>query len=81
VAEAIGAARCILTQDLDFSAIVALSGRAVPSVISLRVASSTVEWVNAALQEVLPTLESAVRAGVIVTVQDTRVRLRQLPLP
>jgi len=41
---------------------------------------SRVEHVNAALQEVLPTLEDAVRAGVIATVQDARIRVRQLPL-
>ena len=80
VAEAVRTARSILTQDLDFSAIVALSGRSLPSVISLRLSSSRVERVNAGLQEVLPTLEDAVGAGVIATVQDTRVRVRQLPL-
>ena len=31
--------RCVLTQDLDFSAIVALSRRVAPSVISLRLSS------------------------------------------
>src|SRR5207245_7007824 len=32
--------RSVVTQDLDFSAIVALSGQAAPSLISLRLASS-----------------------------------------
>ena len=33
--------RSVVTQDLDFSAIVALSGQAAPSLICLRLASST----------------------------------------
>lgn len=72
--------RCVLTQDLDFSAIVALSGRATPSVISLRLSSSRVERVNAVLREVLPGVEKDLLEGAIVTVQDGRVRLRRLPV-
>lgn len=41
--------RAVLTQDLDFSAIVALSGRRTPSIISLRLASSRIEHVNVIL--------------------------------
>lgn len=72
--------RCVLTQDLDFSAIVALSGRVVPSVISLRLSSSRVERVNGVLQEVLPGVEKELLDGAIVTVQDGRVRVRRLPV-
>ena len=72
--------RCVLTQDLDFSAIVALSGGIAPSIISLRLSSSRVERVNAVLQAVLPDIESVVLAGAIVTVQDGRIRVRQLPI-
>jgi len=74
------ASRTIITQDLDFSAIVVLSGRRRPSVISLLLASSRVERVNARLEEVLTTLESDVEAGAIVTVEDERVRVRTLPV-
>lgn len=80
VAAAMRDGRSILTQDLDFSATVALSGRTVPSVISLRLASSRVERVNAVLQEVLPAVEKEVLEGAIVTVQDGRVRVRRLPV-
>lgn len=79
VAAATRDGRYILTQDLDFSASVALSGRTVPSVISLRLSSSRAERVNAVLQEVLPSLEKDLLEGAIVTVQDGRVRLRRLP--
>ena len=72
--------RAILTQDLDFSAIVALSGKRTPSLICLRLASSRIEHVNALLEEVLPHLEQDVKDGVIVAVTDDRIRRRRLPL-
>jgi len=50
-------------------------------VISLRLASSRVEKVNALLQVVLPGLEPDVRAGAIITVDEHRVRRRALPIP
>ncbi len=80
VAEAIRDRRVILTQDLDFSAIVALSGRAVPSVISLRLTSSRIETVNARLDQLLPAIESDFVHGALVTVEDSRIRTRKLPL-
>lgn len=73
-------ARTILTQDLDFSAIVALSGRTRPSVVSLRLSLSRVEAVNQRLTEVLATIEREVESGAIVSVEDDRVRSRGLPV-
>ena len=80
VAKALEDNRSILTQDLDFSTIIALSGRTFPSLISLRLASSRVENVNAVLQRVLPSLEHPVIEGAIATVEDERVRIRRLPM-
>ena len=58
----------------------ALSGRTVPSVISLRLSSSRIERVNAVLQEVLPGVEKDLLDGAIVIIQDRRVRRRRLAL-
>jgi predicted nuclease of predicted toxin-antitoxin system len=80
VAQADQERRVVLTQDLDFSAIIALRGKTSPSLISLRLSSSRVEHVNSVLQAVLPRIEQDVPAGVIVTVEDTRIRRRQLPV-
>ncbi|MCK5365442.1 MAG: DUF5615 family PIN-like protein [Gammaproteobacteria bacterium] len=80
VAEAIRDRRVILTQDLDFSAIVALSGRAVPSVVSLRLTSSRIETVNARLDQLLSFIERDLMHGTLVTVEDARIRTRKLPL-
>ena len=72
--------RTILTQDLDFSAIIALSGRSAPSLICLRLSSSRVEHVNHVLEQALPHLERDVENGVIATVTDASLRRRPLPL-
>ncbi len=65
---------------MDFSAIIALTGRRAPSIITLRLFSSRVEHVNAVLEKVLPDLELGVLSGVVVTVEDQRVRQRDLPV-
>lgn len=77
---AIGDGRTVLTQDLDFSAAIALSGKAFPSLITLRLSSSRVEHVNSVLQNTLPLVEQDVVDGTIVTVEDHRLRRRPLPI-
>lgn len=72
--------RTILTQDLDFSAEIALSGQTYPSVILLRLSSSRIESVNKVLMDVLSGLEQDVLDGALITVEDHRVRCRRLPL-
>lgn len=72
--------RVLLTQDLDFSAIVALSGRRWPSIISLRLSSSRIEHVNDVLRTVLPRHEADLLAGSIIVVSDLRTRRRRLPI-
>lgn len=66
--------RVILTQDLDYSSIIALSGQRTPSLLSLRLNSSKFEIVNAVLQQMLPVLESELEEDALVTVEDQRVR-------
>lgn len=79
VAEAIRDGRVVLTQDLDFSALVALSSGPRPSVLSLRLRSSHVERVDERLELVLPVVEQDLAGGALVTVEDDRVRLRRPP--
>jgi predicted nuclease of predicted toxin-antitoxin system len=50
--------RIILTQDLDFSRLIAISGESAPSLISLRLNSSRIEYVNTLLSRVLPDLDA-----------------------
>ncbi len=62
--------RIILTQDLDFSRLIALSGQMSPSLISLRVQSSRIEPVNRLLSRVLPDLNAEGLDASIVTIED-----------
>lgn len=71
--------RVILTQDLDFSEIIALSGKSKPSLISLRLSSSRIEYVNSVLEKALPLIKNDIEAGAIVSVEDNKVRTRKLP--
>ncbi|HLQ76955.1 MAG TPA: DUF5615 family PIN-like protein [Terriglobia bacterium] len=72
--------RIILSQDLDFSRIIAISGQTSPSLISLRLESSRIEYVNRTLSRVLPVLEAEGMDAAIVTVEDNAIRRRSLPV-
>ena len=71
----------ILTQDLDFSRIIALGGTTSPSLISLRLESSRIEYVNSILSRVLPDLEREGVEASIITIGDATIRRRSLPIP
>lgn len=80
VARAAQDQRIILTQDLDMTAIIALSRRQYPSLVTLRLSSVRIEFVNTILQRTLPVLEHDLQQGALVTMEDNRVRVRRLPL-
>lgn len=80
VAKAIELQRVVLTQYLDFSELVALSGRMEPSIVQIRLTDSRVDNVNRMLELALPALEDAVVSGVIAIVEEFRVRTRALPI-
>jgi hypothetical protein len=52
----------------------ALSGRTMPSVITLRLAFSRIGYVNQLLEKALPAIEQDVRAGSLITVEDHGLR-------
>jgi len=70
----------IITQDLDFSAIVAQSGLSRPSVISLRVANVRPNIITRILISVLPLIENDIREGAIVSVDEKEFRIKRLPV-
>jgi len=72
--------RIVLTQDLDFSALVALGGYSQPSLITLRLSTASPDTVTARLLQVIPDLKEALQAGCAVTIGDATVRLRSLPV-
>ena len=70
----------IITQDLDFSAILAQSGLNQPSVISLRVDNAKPDIISRILITVLPLIEDDLREGVNVSIDETEYRVRKLPI-
>ncbi|MBI2265288.1 MAG: DUF5615 family PIN-like protein [Armatimonadetes bacterium] len=72
--------RVVVTQDLDFSALLALGGHSTPSLITLRLLSSDPQTVSGKLLEVFSDLETSIADGCAVTIEDTAVRVRRLPI-
>ena len=72
--------RVVITQDLDFSALLALGGYQEPSLVTSRLIVSDPETVTRRLLDVLPGLEDVLQKGSAVTVDDFRVRVRSLPI-
>jgi predicted nuclease of predicted toxin-antitoxin system len=72
--------RVILTFDLDFGDLLAVSGDCLPSTIVFRLQNTNSTFVNTRLLLVLCEGEADLEAGAIVIVDDTRYRLRRLPI-
>lgn len=70
----------IITQDLDFSAIIAQSGLKGPSVVSLRVANAKPDIIARLLITVLPLIEADLAKGVIVSIDEKEYRIKKLPV-
>jgi predicted nuclease of predicted toxin-antitoxin system len=72
--------RAVITQDLDFSTLLALGGYQHPSLITLRLSTSDPETVTRRLLQIFDRIEEAVESGSAVTVEDTQLRIRSLPI-
>jgi predicted nuclease of predicted toxin-antitoxin system len=72
--------RVILTHDLDFGRIIALSGANIPSVITFRLADMRPPQVNAHLSEVIHRFSEALARGALVSVGERGIRVRALPI-
>jgi predicted nuclease of predicted toxin-antitoxin system len=73
-------ARVVVTQDLDFSALLALGGFDRPSLITLRLSESDPETVTRRLIAAFPQTEEVLSQGCAVTIDDVSLRLRRLPI-
>jgi predicted nuclease of predicted toxin-antitoxin system len=72
--------RVILTHDLDFGRIVAVSRASVPSVITFRLDDMRPIQVNRYLTEVLAQFAGELEAGALVSVNERGIRARSLPI-
>ncbi|MDR1506866.1 MAG: DUF5615 family PIN-like protein [Treponema sp.] len=70
----------VLTRDLDFSAILASTGRDSPSVIQIRTADARPEKIFKPVFRALSGLTAELEKGAIVTIDMNTVRLHLLPL-
>ena len=70
----------IITQDLDFTRMLALRGERLPSVIQLRVESPVPEFIGQALLGVLHNHQQQLKDGCLISLDLNRHRLRLLPL-
>ena len=72
--------RVIITQDLDFSSLLALGGYEKPSLITFRLSVPDPEIITQKLLELLPDIEEALLEGCAIVIDDRRVRVRRLPI-
>ena len=72
--------RIILTFDLDFGEIVSASGKKIPSVISFRLRNTRALHVIERLEKVLNDSADALQKGAIISVEESRHRIRTLPI-
>ena len=72
--------RIILTFDLDFGDLLAAGGDSVPSTIIFRLRNQTPEPVGKKLLNVLKDRKKDLEKGAIIIVEESRYRLRRLPL-
>jgi len=72
--------RVIVTHDLDYGRIVALSRSHLPSVITLRLSNMEPDQVNRYLEYVLSRFADQLAAGALISVSEQGVRVRALPV-
>jgi predicted nuclease of predicted toxin-antitoxin system len=80
ITKALAENRVILTHDLDFGRLMALSQARYPSVITFRLKDMRHTQVNFYLTEVLNHFTEALESGVLISVNEEGIRVRQLPV-
>jgi predicted nuclease of predicted toxin-antitoxin system len=72
--------RILISQDLDFSRILALENRTSPSLITIRMMNCDPESVAERLLAAFPAIEDSLISGCAISVDDCTIRLRPLPI-
>ncbi len=70
----------ILTGDYDFGEILNLTQSSKPSTVILKISNRRVINVNKKLTKILPEIKDHLSKGVIIVIEDHRIRIRELPL-
>jgi predicted nuclease of predicted toxin-antitoxin system len=72
--------RIILTIDLDFAQLLAVSKQSLPSVILFRLGNENYNEINQRLIEVLKNCQQELETGAIVSVNNETFRVKKLPI-
>lgn len=72
--------RVVLTADLDFGALLAISGATLPSVVIFRLRDMRPTNVNWYLREIVDHHLNALEAGAVISVDEGHIRVRSLPI-
>jgi predicted nuclease of predicted toxin-antitoxin system len=80
MAWALAEGRVVFTHDLDFGTALALTHAGGPSVIQVRSQRVLPEHIGALVLAALSQYESELSAGALVVIEETRSRVRVLPL-
>lgn len=72
--------RIVLTVDLDFADLIAVCSAVLPSVVIFRLRNTVPSFVTSRLLSVIADCSQALESGALVTIEDSRYRLRRLPI-
>ena len=72
--------KVLITHDLDFSMLLAVGGYQKPSVINLRIENAKPDSVAQRIIDIVSTMEKELSEGAIVSVDETSIRYRTLPV-
>jgi predicted nuclease of predicted toxin-antitoxin system len=78
--KALNESRVLLTHDLDFAELLAASGGKAPSVIIFRLRNMHPDRVNIYLNIIIKEHLEAFEKGVIISVDERLIRIRDLPI-
>ncbi len=70
----------IITQDLDFSMLLAVKGYGKPSLVNVRLEEAKPAYVTSRVIDTVSALELELAKGAVVTVDEASVRYRYLPI-
>ena len=80
LARALDEHRVIVTLDSDFHALLALSQAKSPSVIRIRIEGLRAEPLVELVRDLAQRCEAELNAGAVISVQESRIRVRSLPI-
>lgn len=72
--------RTVVTLDADFHALMVFAGATSPSVIRIRIEGLRAEEMTTLIEDILKRCRPALESGALVSVQPSRLRIKQLPL-